>query len=141
MMTGYKNFDLAIYVTAQNVMAMPDDLDSLDEQFSFLEKNLKVSKLYLETYREDTVPSGKLMAVKSYFERKGIQTATGITTSSPSANNSEIRIGDLYCYNDPELLDLLKRAFERMASEFDEIMIDDFFSTNCTCGRCRDANL
>ena len=141
MMTGYKNFDLAIYVTAQNVMAMPDDLDSLDEQFSFLEKNLKVSKLYLETYREDTVPSGKLMAVKRYFERKGIQTATGITTSSPSADNSEIRIGDLYCYNDPELLDLLKRTFERMASEFDEIMIDDFFSTNCTCGRCRDANL
>ena len=138
-MTRYSNFDLAIYVTAQNVMAMPDDESSLDEQFSFFGKHLKVSKLYLETYREDTVPSEKLMAVKSYFEKKRIKTATGITTSSPSAAHAEIRIGNLYCYNDPALLDLLKRTFERMASEFDEIMIDDFFSTNCTCTRCRDA--
>ena len=136
-MKSYRNFELAIYVTAQNVMDMPLDTEALQEQFDFFEKHLRVSKLYLETYRDGSVPSEKLMAVKEFFAGKGIVASTGITNSSTSMEGSEIRIGNLFCYNDPETLDLLKITFERMASEFDEIMIDDFFSTNCTCERCR----
>ena len=136
-MNKYNNFELAVYVTAQDVMSMPDDPNELAAQFEFFQKNLNVSKLYLETFRNGFVPREKMSSVKEFFSERRLKTSTSLMNVSSTAQNADIRIGNAFCYNDPELLHLLKETFERMASDFDEIMIDDCFFTNCTCSRCR----
>src|SRR5262249_55798371 len=40
------------------------------------------------------------------------------------------------CYTDPATQDRLQEVFEYAAGLFDEIMIDDFWFTDCTCEAC-----
>jgi hypothetical protein len=43
------------------------------------------------------------------------------------------------CYTDPTTQDRLQEIFEFTASLFDEIMIDDFWFTDCQCSDCKSA--
>jgi len=136
-MEQYQNFKLSIYCTVQDVMKLPDTYPAFLQDLAFFQKHLKLSKVYIETYRDDTVDSEKLLRVKDFFNRAGIETATGITTVN--AGSGKGNIASAMCYTDAGQLDELRRLFERMAGEFDEIMIDDFLSTNCACDTCREA--
>ncbi len=40
------------------------------------------------------------------------------------------------CYTDPATQDRVQEIFEYTAGLFDEIMIDDFWFTDCECGDC-----
>ena len=40
------------------------------------------------------------------------------------------------CYTDPATQDKLQQVFEYTAGLFDEIMIDDFWFTDCKCQDC-----
>ena len=80
-MVGYKNFGVAVYFTTR-CLASITTLEEFEKEFSFLEKHLKISKVYLETYRDDMdVPEELLRKVKQFFENKGIKVSGGITTT------------------------------------------------------------
>ena len=80
-MTGYKNFGIAVYFTTR-CLASITTMEEFEKEFSFMEKHLKISKVYLETHRDDMdVPEDLLRAVKRFFENKGIKVAGGITTT------------------------------------------------------------
>lgn len=136
-MEQYQNFKLSVYCTVHDVMKMPDNYEAFLQDIAFFQKHLKLSKVYIETYRDDTVDSEKLLRVKDFFNRAGIETATGITTVNTKVGKA--KVSGVMCYTNAEQLEELRRLFTRMATEFDEIMIDDFLNTNCTCETCREA--
>jgi len=80
-MAGYKNFGIAVYFSTR-CLAGITTIDAFEKEFAFLEKHLKISKVYLETHRDDMdVPADLLKSVKRFFESKGIKVSGGITTT------------------------------------------------------------
>lgn len=128
---GYNNFKTAIYVTVgdmENIAANPE----FEKEFAFIEKHLHLNKVYLETYRgQHLVAKEKVLKVKELFAKKGIQTSGGITTDV--SNNWQFLS---FCYTNPDHLERLKQIVQYTAEIFDEIILDDFYFTNCKCDSC-----
>jgi len=131
---GYRNFTLAIYLPVGNINSI-DSIDEFDKSFGFIEKYLKPGKVYLETFRNSVkVENDKLLLVKNYFQSKGIKTSGGITTSL--ASDEAFRS---MCFTNEEDKKTLKDVVAYTANIFDEIILDDFFFTNCKCSSCINA--
>lgn len=128
---NYKNFKVAVYARAYEVQKM-DSLPWLDPIWNEISRQVKVDKFYLETHRDLLVVDEKtLLAAKKYFEDKGIETAGGITLTVNESNRFET-----FCYSNPEHRKKVKEIVEYTAKHFDEIILDDFFFTNCKCELC-----
>jgi len=63
---------------------------------------------------------------KKFFIGKGVKVSGGIT-----ATINERNMFETYCYSDPVLRQKLKEVVEFTARNFDEIILDDFFFTDC----------
>jgi len=127
----YKNFDAAIYVRAYEVREMAD-LDLLRERFDVMSKYIKVSKVYLETHRDlITVDETTIRNACKFFEDRGIETAGGITLTRDESNRFET-----FCYSRSEDRKKVREIVEYTARLFDELILDDFFFTNCKCKEC-----
>ena len=75
---------------------------------------------------KETVPK-----VKRFFEERGIRVAGGITITVSEMNRFQT-----CCYSNPEHRKKLKEVVGYTAGLFDEIILDDFFFTNCKCDLC-----
>lgn len=128
---SYKNFNTAIYARVYEVQKM-DDLQWLQERFDLMQKHLKVDKIYLETHRDMVIAEqSTLDKAKKFFHDRGIKTSGGITITVNERNRFET-----YCYSNPKHRQKLKEVVEFTARNFDEIILDDFFFTNCKCELC-----
>ena len=165
-MAAYNNFGIAIYFTTR-CLASITTIEEFEREFSFFEKHLKVSKVYLETHRDDMDVSAELLTlVKRFFEKKDIKVSGAITTTflktiknKPLIDESGVfgcggtiigknaasvqplekgskRTWSTLCYTDEATRQKLKEVAEFSASLFDEIILDDFYFTNCTCSSC-----
>lgn len=128
---GYQNFKTAIYCPVRDVVRIADN-PQFERDFAFIEKHIKLDKVYLETYRGGRFLSrDQMLKVKEYFSRKGIKTSGGIT---PDASGDwEFKS---LCYTNPEHFEKLRQVVQFTAELFDEIIFDDFFFTNCKCESC-----
>ncbi len=80
-MARYKNFDIAIYFTTRCIASI-NSLEEFEKDFSFFEKHLKCSKVYLETHRDDMdTPKEKIELLRNFFTGKGIDVSGAITTT------------------------------------------------------------
>jgi len=67
---NYKNFKLAIYCPARDVQRMAD-LNWLEKNFNLLDKYLDIDKVYLETYRGQTlVDKETISKAKNFFKER-----------------------------------------------------------------------
>jgi len=124
---GYRNFDLAIYCTVRDVENIAINPE-FDKDFDPIEKHLQVDKVYLESYRVGhLIEREKLLKVKKIFSQKGIKTSGGITTNCAGVEFTS------FCYSNPEHREQLKQIVRFTAELFDEIILDDFYFTNCKC--------
>ena len=131
---GYKNFEASVYTRVFEVIKMknPEWLKSTFEQ---IDQHLKIDKIYLETHRDMTVIDEEALdPIISFFKKRGIKTAGGITITVSESNNFET-----YCYSNKEHRKKLKQIVEMTARHFDELILDDFFYTSCKCEKCIDA--
>jgi hypothetical protein len=127
----YTNFTASIYCRAYEVRQMNDPA-WLSNVWSIIGPQLKIDKIYLETHRDRIVVDREtLLKAKHFFEARGIRVAAGIATVA-----SEPNLYQSFCYSTPADRDLLKRVAELSASVFDEVILDDFFFSNCKCERC-----
>ena len=125
---SYKNFTAAIYARVYEVQQM-NDLNWLQERFDVISRHIKVSKVYLETHRDMLVADeNTLLQAKLFFENRGVVTSGGITVTVNEMNRFQT-----YCYTNPDHRQKLKDVVEFTAGLFDEIILDDFFFTNCKC--------
>jgi hypothetical protein len=129
---GYANLSIAVYFRYQEVQSIPNDLAQFAASWANVEKQLKVDKVYLETTRNlQLATEAAVTAMKSFFQDRGIKVSGGLgLTVQESAGFQS------YCYSTPADRDQVKTMTEFTARHFDEIILDDFFFTNCKCERC-----
>ena len=131
---GYENFDAAIYARVYEVQKMKD-LEWLEPRFDVIQEQVKVDKIYLETHRDMVVAEqSTITRLKEFFENRGVRTSGGITLTVNERNRFET-----YCYTNPEHRARLVEVVEFTARNFDEVILDDFFFTNCKCPSCIEA--
>ena len=134
----YKNFRTVVYIPAE--VAAKFTQESLAGDLAFLQKYVGLDKVYLETHRNNIdVEDAQLAMIKDYLESRGVTVSGGITTTIYDFEGAEAgkqRLFGTFCYTDPAMRARLKEISERTAGIFDEIILDDFYFTNCTCERC-----
>jgi len=128
---NYKNFDTAVYCRVYEVREMKDPA-WLESRWEAISKYVKIDKIYLETHRDTiVVDQATLDAAKKFFLSKGLKVAGGITATINERNQFQT-----YCYSDPEQRAKFKQIVQFTAKNFDEVILDDFFFTNCKCDKC-----
>ncbi len=140
MLTGmaqtgrYNNFKVAVYARAYEVRQM-DKEDWLEPIWNEISGQVHVDKIYLETHRDLIIVDEKTIEkAKKFFSSRGIKTAGGITLTVNEGNRFET-----FCYTNPEHRKKVREIVELTAKHFDEIILDDFFFTNCKCELCINA--
>jgi len=127
----YQHFKAAVYIRAYEVLKMKDP-EWLRSQWAIVEAQVKVDKVYIETHRDLIIIDDEtLRAVKAFFASKGIEAAAGIATVRNERNLFEV-----FCYTQKSHRDKIREIVEATARNFDEIIIDDFFFTTCSCDEC-----
>jgi hypothetical protein len=97
-----------------------------------------VTKVYLETFRGEQAPRNVLEHAKAKFVEAGFEVSGCVTTVNVGKRSTGWK-EVISCYTDPPTQEKLKAVFEYAASLFDEIMIDDFWFTDCECKACNAA--
>jgi hypothetical protein len=128
---SYRNFEAALYIRVYEVQQMKD-LSWLESRWNALSKQVKFSKVYIETHRDMIVADEETISkVRKFFESKGIRTSGGITTTVNERNQFQT-----FCYTNSSHRQKVKEVVEFTARLFDEVILDDFFFTNCKCESC-----
>ena len=129
--TSYRNFKVAVYCRVEDVVRMADD-DWMVGGLDVLQQSVKIDKVYLETHRSrEVVDRAVVEKAKAFFNSCGIQTSGGITLVA-----DEHDMYRTFCYSNPEQREYVKGVVTYTAELFDEIILDDFFFTNCKCPLC-----
>ena len=130
----YDNFKVSVYTRAYEVQNMTDPA-WLDSTWNIISSQMKVDKIYLETHRDlNIVKADDMKRIIKFFKDRGVEVAGGITYTISEANNFQT-----FCYKNPEERAKAKEIIELTASLFDEIILDDFFFTDCKCDYCVEA--
>jgi hypothetical protein len=128
---NYKNFKVAVYATARDVNQM-GDANWLEARWNEISRQVKVDKIYLETHRDVLLIDKETIAkARKFFEDRGVEVAGGITYTIMESNRFKT-----FCYTNPEQRRRVKETAEYTARLFDEVILDDFFFTNCKCELC-----
>jgi len=120
--------------TAQNVRDLLSNDDGIAKAIDWC-KNTAVTKVYIETFRGGyQADRAVLLNAKKRFADAGIEVSGCITTTRVLKISNNWK--EISCYTDQPTQDKLQAVFEFAASLFNEIMIDDFWFTDCTCPAC-----
>ncbi len=99
-MSGYENMELSVYMTSGEVesrFADPNDLSKVEAELAFLQKHLRLSKVYVEFFRGDCTDNKKVLLARDFFAAHGIRTAAGMMPTSARYTKS----GRMICFTDP----------------------------------------
>ena len=133
---NYKNFRNTAYIMAGDVNRI-GTLENWEKSYAEFSKNLKLDKVYIETFRDMTYSSDEaLQAAIKFFKSKGIEVSGGITYNWRGGVRQR---WESFCYSNPEHLAIIKGVIERTAALFDEIVLDDYYFTNCKDDLCIEA--
>jgi hypothetical protein len=98
-------------------------------------KQTGVTKVYIESFRDHfTAPDDALVRARDRFRAAGFDVSGCVTTTNVGKRSTGWNV--ISCYTDSPTQMVLQRIFEHAASLFDEIMIDDFWFTDCECPAC-----
>ncbi len=123
--------------TAQNVREHFSSEAGLSDAIAWC-KNTAVTKAYIEEFRDGyTSDRGTLVKARDAFRAAGMEASGCITTTRVGKDSTGWKA--IACYTDPQTQEKIKSVFEYAAGLFDEIMIDDFWFTDCECNDCRAA--
>jgi hypothetical protein len=100
-----------------------------------------VTKVYLETFRDGYQANASLLQhARERFLSEGFQVSGCVTTTCVGKSSTGWK-ELISCYTDQETQMRLQSIFENAAGLFDEIMIDDFWFTDCACPECDAARI
>lgn len=136
-MSYFKNFKSVTYCVAQWADHVSEK--DLRTQAEWLQKYVKLDKVYLETFRGSFARKEQILMIKKVLAEYGIEVSGGITTVTPDVapeDKKRQRLFETFCYCNEPMRKLVKEVSEYTASLFDEYIIDDFFFTQCMCEDC-----
>lgn len=126
--------DWSTLFTAQDVR---DHLSTEKGRAEALEfcRRLGLSKVYVEAFRDGYQADAQaLKTARDFFRQAGLRVSGCVTTTrfgKPSTGWDPV-----VCYTNRGTQERLAAVFRFTAQIFDEIMIDDFFFTDCECSEC-----
>ena len=131
---AHDQFRVAVYIPVGVVQRM-QDLAWLQSSWEQISSQVRVDKVYIESYRSGvTADDALLESVKSFFVAHGVKVAGGIAFAAggDTAGSEQAEAGQFVsiCYTDPKARDFVKHVSELTARHFDEIILDDFFFNN-----------
>jgi len=133
---AHDQFRVAVYIPVGQVEKMKDPA-YLESSWNAINSQVKVDKVYIESYRSGTLADDALLeTVKAFFTAHNVQVAGGIAYAAggdmAGFESSEGSDGQFisFCYTDPKSRDYVKHVAEETARHFDEIILDDFFFNN-----------
>ncbi|MBQ9251059.1 MAG: permease [Clostridia bacterium] len=135
-MGKYRNFSFATYFVAQAAARVTRE--ELEQQLAFLEKHLRIDKIYLEPWRGILASHEQIEMIREVLHAHDIQVSGGLTTviPTPEGEAPKQRLFNTFCYNDAAMRAKLKEVSAFIGAHFDEFIIDDFFFTDCACEDC-----
>ena len=98
-------------------------------------KRTAITKVYIESFRNGhKVARDVLVRARDRFRAAGFDVSGGVTTLGHGRRSTGWKL--ITCFSDTVSQESVKSVFEYTAGLFDEIMIDDFWFTDCTCEEC-----
>jgi hypothetical protein len=98
-------------------------------------RKMGITKVYIETFRDGyQAEETTLKAARDFFRKANLEISGCVTTvnvGKPSSGGPH-----WVCYTNLPTQERLEAIFRFTAALFDEIMIDDFFCTDCECSEC-----
>ncbi len=126
--------DWSTLFTAQDVRDHLSSAEGRAEALAFCRK-LGLSKVYLEAFRDGyRADPETLTTARDFFRQAGLKVSGCVTTTQLGKPSSDW--GIVACYTHHANQERLESIFRFAARIFDEIMIDDFFFTDCECSEC-----
>ncbi len=121
--------------TAQDVRRHLFTDEGIDQAIDWC-KRTGVTRVFVETFRDGyTAEKPALEHAKSRFLSAGIAVSGCVTPTQVGKKSTGWR--GISCYTDEPTRKRVQEIFEYTASIFDEIMIDDFWFTDCECDECK----
>ena len=140
-MSSYRNFKIALFCTAQNMVRLSEK--AVNRQLDWFEKYCGCDKVYIEPYRDGlTIPPEQLEMLIRVFRQRGVEVSGALTTTTNDLSPGDAekyRMSGTYCYVNKVMREHLAEKVKYIAGYFDEFIIDDWFFTMCTCHECREA--
>ena len=146
------NIKLAVYVTTQNLMLFSETDEELARMIQEI-KDVGATKAILEVWRGGTqTDTERHRKVRDAFVEAGLEVATGIMpvrggdislagmddfAHEESIGGNSRWAADI-CYSRPWSREVFRAAMKAGAELFDEFVIDDALTTQCTCRYCRE---
>ena len=126
--------DWSTLFTAQDVR---DRLSTAEGRAAALEfcRKMGISKIYVEAFRDGYQADAEaLKTARDFFRQAGLKVSGCVTTTRFGKGTSGWEVGA--CYTHRANQERLAAIFRFVAQFFDEVMIDDFFFTDCECSEC-----
>jgi hypothetical protein len=124
-------------ITAQQVRAYLSTESGIDAALDWCRKTA-VTKVYVEAFRDGYQADREtLKHAKERFQKAGIEVSGCVTTTNVGKRSTGWK--GISCYTDLPTQQGLQEIFEYAAGLFDEVMIDDFWFTDCKCKECDSA--
>jgi hypothetical protein len=120
---NYKNFSVAVYIPVGVTRSMADP-QWLSSHWNALSSQLKIDKVYIETYRgRQTADENTIEPIKKFFVDHNVRVAGGLALidSSPGGQFKS------FDYADASDRQYVQHVVEMAARHFDEIILDDFY--------------
>jgi len=94
-----------------------------------------ISKVYIEVFRDGyQADEETLKTSRDFFRQAGLDVSGCVTTTGLGKPSTGWKVAA--CYTNRHNQEHLANIFRYAASLFNEIMIDDFFFTDCQCSEC-----
>ena len=120
--------------TAQNVRDLLSSDADIEKAIQWC-RQTAVTKVYVESFRSNyTAPYETLAHARDRFRAAGLEVSGCVTTTIVGKKSTGWDL--ISCYTDRPTQMKLQEIFEYTAGLFDEIMIDDFWFTDCKCNEC-----
>jgi hypothetical protein len=120
--------------TAQDVRDHLTTDQGRQEALEFCHK-MGITKVYIESFRDGyQADEGTLKAARDFFRQAGLTVSGCVTTTGLGKISTGWHVAA--CFTHRQNQERLESIFRLTAALFDEIMIDDFFFTDCQCSEC-----
>ncbi len=124
--------------TAQDVRNYLSNEEGIKNGIEWCKKT-GVLKVYIESFRDGyQAERSVLINARDRFKKEGFEVSGCVTTTKVGKPSTGWK-DTISCYTDTPTQERIKSIFEYTAQIFDEIMIDDFWLTDCSCADCDNA--
>ena len=123
--------------TAQDVRGHLSTEDGINAAIDWCKKT-GVTHAFIESFRDGYLADQQALEhAKTRFRDAGFDVSGCVTTTKVGKDSTGWK--SIACYTDEPTQKRLQEIFEYTAALFDEIMIDDFWFTDCECDACKKA--